>query len=103
MPEVYAIGSELEALRIDIMAGEAESALPGVNERLAKIQDWWRRMRAGEAGLEAPDLEILARTLIGALDIAREAHFALEQWDPALKRIDESLSVEQQLQRPQED
>lgn len=103
LPEIGTVGSELETLRIDIMRGEAQTTLPQANERLAKLLSWWERSRRGEAVPEAPDRETLARTLIGALDIAKAAHIALEQWESALGRIDDMLTIERQLQRPPDD
>jgi tetratricopeptide (TPR) repeat protein len=102
-PAINVISSELEALRIDIMQGRTADALPEVEARLARVEDWWRRRRAGETVPEAPDAEDLARTLIGALDIARQAHFAQEDWEPALRCIDAILEIKQELQRPEED
>ena len=52
---------------------------------------------------EAPDAEDLARALTSALDIARAAHYAQEDWDSALRRIDAVLEVKRALQRPAED
>ncbi len=103
LPAVYALGSELEALRIDIMQGRAAEALPQVESRLAQVDAWWQRQRAGQETPEAPDLENLARTLIGALDIARDGHFAQEDWEAALRRIDAILEVKRFLERPAED
>ena len=52
---------------------------------------------------EAPDAEFLARALISALDIARQAHYAQEDWESALRRIDAMLEVKRALKRPEED
>ena len=101
-PEVHVIGMELEALRLDIAGGDADSALLSVNERLANIEDWWRRVGAGEVVPAAPDSEVLARALIGGLDIAKQAHIAMEQWDPALQLIDSKIAVKEQLGRSKE-
>jgi len=100
---VNVITSELEALRIDIIQGKHSEALPQVEERLARIEDWWRRQRTGEEVPEAPDSEFLARVLIGALDIAKNAHFACEDWEAALDRIDAIIAIKQTLERPPED
>jgi tetratricopeptide (TPR) repeat protein len=102
-PAIYVIGSELEALRIDIMQGQVEAALPEVEKRLAKVEAWWQQHRSGQPVPEAPDAEYLARVLIGALDIARAAHVAQEDWTAALHRIDAILQVERELERPAED
>ncbi len=102
-PAVNVIGSELEALRIDIMQGQAAQALPQVEARLAQVEAWWQQHRSGQSVPEAPDPEILARALISALDIAREAHFAQQDWEPALRRIDAILEVKRALGRPAED
>ena len=102
-PAVYVIGSELEALRIDIMQGQAAQALPQVEARLAQVEAWWQQHRSGQRVPEAPDPEVLARALISALDIAREAHFAQQDWEPALRRIDAILEVKRALERPAED
>lgn len=50
-----------------------------------------------------PNAEFLARTFIGALDIARNADFARKGWASALKRIDAILEVKRALERPAED
>ncbi len=102
-PEVNVVGSELEALRIDTMQGKAEKALPEVEQRLARMEGWWRRHRAGKQVAEAPDPEVLARAYISALDIAGQAHLALEDWDAALLRVEAVLEAEHVLNRPAED
>ena len=61
--------SEVEALRIDVMQGEAETALPEVESRLDRVRDWWQRSQAGESVAEAPDRTYLGRALVGGLDI----------------------------------
>jgi len=101
-PEIDVIGSELEALRIDIMQGNVDAALPEVETRLAKIKTWWKQHRAGQSVPEAPDAELLARVFIGALDIAKDADYAREDWESALVRLDASLEVERALERPAE-
>ena len=102
-PAINVIGSELEALRIDIMQGKAEAALPQVEARLAQVEGWWQRHRSGERVPEAPDAEALARAFISALDIAKEAHCALDDWESALRRTDTVLEVKRALERPAED
>ena len=66
-PAVYVIGRELEALRIDIMQGEAAQALPQVEARLGQLEAWWQLHRSGQRVPEAPDAEFLARAFISAL------------------------------------
>lgn len=96
------IGSELEALRIDIMRGRVASALPQVAARLARVEEWWQLHRSGQRVPEAPDTEYLARVFIGALDVAANAHVAQEDWTSALHRMDTSLALERALGRPAE-
>ena len=67
-PAINVIGSELEAMRIDIMQGRAAEALPQVEERLARVEDWWQRHRSGQAVPEVPNFEFLARAFISALE-----------------------------------
>jgi tetratricopeptide (TPR) repeat protein len=102
-PAIYMIGPELEALRIDIMQGNAAKVLPQVDTRLAKVEAWWQQHLSGQAVTEAPNAEFLARALISALDIARNAHTAQQDWEPALSRIDAGLAVKRALERPAED
>jgi len=83
-PRVNVLASELEALRIDVKQGGAETALPEVESRLQEVRAWWRRHRAGEPVPEAPDPAFLARVLIGGLDVARQANQALERWEACL-------------------
>ena len=102
-PAVNVIGKELEALRIDITAGNVAEALPQVESRLGQVAGWWRRSRSGEAVPEAPDPEFLARAYIGALDIARKADYARGDWESALRRVDTTLEVKHAMRRPAED
>ncbi len=102
-PAVNVIGSELEALRIDIMQGEAAQALPQVEARLARIETWWRQHRAGHSVPEAPDPAFLARAYLSALDIACQAHNAQQDWEATLPRVDAMLDVRRTLQRPAEE
>lgn len=102
-PAVYVIGKELEALRIEIMQGQVEQALPEVEARLEQVEAWWQAHRSGRGVPEAPDPEYLARAFIGALNIAMQAHFAQRDWESALRRIDAILEVERALERPAED
>ncbi len=102
-PAVEVIGTELEVLRIDIMQGRAEEALPQVEVRLARVEEWWQRHRSGQPVPEAPDPEFLARALIEALDIAKEAQLAQDDWESAVRRTDAILEVKRALHRPAED
>jgi len=102
-PAIKVIASELEALRIDIMQGEAEAALPQIEARLGQVAAWWTQQRSGQPVAEAPDAEFLARAYIGALDIAKDADYAREDWASALNRIEAILEAKQVLRRPAED
>jgi tetratricopeptide (TPR) repeat protein len=97
---VNVLGDELEALRIDVMQGQADAALPQIEERLSKIEGWWTATRAGLPTPDAPNREFLARAMISALDIARQAHYAKRQWEAALKRIDAAIEIGQELKLP---
>jgi tetratricopeptide (TPR) repeat protein len=102
-PAVHCISMELEALRIDIRQGQAAQALPQVEARLAQVKAWWQQHCSGQSVPEAPNSELLARALISALDIAKEAHSAQKNWESALRCIDASLEVERALGRRAED
>ena len=102
-PEVEVIGSELVALRIDIMQGRVTEALPQIEARLAQVEAWWQQHRAGQPVPQAPEAEALARVFIGALDIAKDAYRAQKDWAAALGKTEAILAVEQALQRPAED
>jgi hypothetical protein len=102
-PAIHVIGCELEALRINIMQDKTDTALPEVEWRLAQVQLWWMQHGAGQVVPEAPDAEFLARVFIGALDIARSADFARQNWASALQRIETELDVKRALQRSAED
>ncbi len=102
-PAIYVLGSELEALRIDIMQGRADTALPRIKTQLARVEQWWQRHCSGQPVPEAPDAESLARAFISALDIARQAAYAQEDWPSALRRLDAIVEVERTLARPVEE
>ncbi|CAG1002439.1 hypothetical protein MYXO_03130 [Myxococcaceae bacterium] len=92
-PEINALASQLEALRIAIMQGQAAGVLESIEASLARIEDWQRRAEARENVPQAPDREIRLRALISALDIAKEAHIALKQWPQALAKIERIIEV----------
>jgi tetratricopeptide (TPR) repeat protein len=102
-PAIDVIMSELEALRIEIMQGKVAEALPEVEARLERVEGCWQQHCLGEDVPEAPDPEGLARAIVSALDIARQAHFAQEDWTSALRRIDAILEVERAVKRPTQD
>jgi tetratricopeptide (TPR) repeat protein len=102
-PAIHVIGSELEALRIDIMQGQVAAALPQIETRLEQVAAWWERHRSGQSVPEAPDAEDLARAYISALDIAKDADHARQDWESALRRLDAILDVKRALERPAED
>jgi tetratricopeptide (TPR) repeat protein len=103
LPEIQVLNGKLEALRIDIMQGQVAAALPEVEKRLVRIQEWWQQHRSGKPVPEAPNPEVLARALIGALDIARQGHHALKDWPAALRCMDDILEAQLALRRPVED
>jgi tetratricopeptide (TPR) repeat protein len=102
-PAIDVIGIELEALRIDIMQGQAAEALPEVETRLAQVEAWWQRQLAGQPVPEAPDPTLLARVYIGALDIAAKTYFDQGNLEAALHRVDATITVKRALERPAED
>lgn len=102
-PAVYVLASELGAARIAVMLGQAEEVLGTIEAGVVQIAGWWRRHRAGEKVAEAPDAEFLARALVSALDIARDAQVAREDWKAALGFIDSMLEMGTQLGRQAEE
>jgi tetratricopeptide (TPR) repeat protein len=102
-PAIHVVGSELEALRIDIMQANAAEALPQIESRLTQVEAWWKMQQSGQPVPEAPDAESLARAYVGALDIAKDAHVAQKDWPAALRRIDAIIEVKRALKRPEED
>jgi tetratricopeptide (TPR) repeat protein len=94
---VKVIASELEALRVDVMQGDAERALPEIERRLDEVRGWWRRRRRGETVPEAPEEVFLGRVLIAGLDIARQADQALECWAACLDLLEEIEATNRSL------
>jgi tetratricopeptide (TPR) repeat protein len=97
MPAADVLGSELEALRIDVMLGRAQEALPEIEERLAQVRRWWQQRRAGESVPQAPDTEFLGRLLVGGLNIAGQASLSLERWGACLELVGETEQAEREL------
>ena len=93
-PGVDVVGSELEALRIDVMQGKAREALPSIATLLDPVRTWWQAHRAGQSVPEAPDSDVLGRVLIAGLDIAVQANLALEQWAACLALLEEIEQVQ---------
>jgi tetratricopeptide (TPR) repeat protein len=102
-PEIEVLGSELEALRILIEQGRAAAALPEVETRLVRIQEWWQQHLSGKPVPEAPEPVHLARALISALDIAKECHLVRKDWPACLRCMDDTLEAERALGRPVEE
>jgi len=102
-PEIHVIGRELEALRIDVIQGAAEKALPDIMTRLDKVRGWYRKQRAGKSVQEAPNPETLVRALLGGLDTARQANSSLERWQNCLALLDEMEQVKRELGKSQHD
>jgi len=93
-PRVTVVGSELEALRIDVMQGHAAKALPDIEARLKEVRSWWKAHAEGQPVPEAPDRESSERTLVSGLGIARRANLALERWQGCLDLLDEVEEIE---------
>jgi tetratricopeptide (TPR) repeat protein len=96
-PEVGVVASELEALRIDLMRGEAEQALPEIESRVDRVRDWWQRTQSGESVAEAPNRTVLGRALVSGLDIASGANQRLERWQACLDLLKEIESAKRAL------
>lgn len=102
-PAVEVLARELEAARISVIEGRPEQVDEFIDTAVQQIAGWWHRGTLGENVPEAPDSKFLAVALIGALNIAAEAHFARENWSAALAPITMTLKVMQKLGRPAED
>ncbi|MFO1429069.1 MAG: CHAT domain-containing protein [Candidatus Competibacteraceae bacterium] len=94
---VNVLMSELETLRIDVMHGQVEQALPDIDARLAEVRGWWQRYRAGETVPEAPNAELLGRALVSGLDIAMQANQSLKRWQDCLDLLGETEQIKRTL------
>ena len=72
-PAVDVIGQRAGSPAHRHPAGAGRGGVAASGSATGAVEDWWQRHRSGQSVPEAPDPEYLARTLIGALDIAREA------------------------------
>ena len=102
-PQINIIGSELEALRIDVMQGNAAAALPEIETRLNAARGWWARARAGETVADAPETVFLARARAAGLNIAVQANQALERWDACLTLLAEIEQTEREMGASQQE
>ena len=96
-PLVSVLGAEIDALRVDVLRGDAAGAWDGIEERLAALRGFWERSQAGEEVPEAPDEAALASTFASALDAARRAAAALERWSACLARLEELERVDRSV------
>ncbi len=96
-PRVNILASEFEALRVEVMQGGSERALPEVESRLQEVRDLWRRHCAGESVPEAPDPTFLAQVLLGGLDIADDISLALNRWEARLSFLTEIEETKRSL------
>jgi len=96
-PEIDVLGSELEALRIDIYQGHAERVIPEIERRLAKVRGWWRVHQSGQTVPEAPNADELGRLLVAAIDIAQAASRELKRWQACLALLTEVEEVKRGL------
>lgn len=99
-PAIDVISSEFETLRIDIIQGYAMTAAPKIEALLTRVAPWWLQHQSGQSVPEAPDGEILARVLLGGLNVAMESDFARKDWVSALGRADEIIRMKEELSRP---
>lgn len=95
--------NELEILNIDIRQGEIEKAEPEVTKRLALVCQWWNHYLENHPVPEAPNPEVLARTVIRALNIGENIDELQGNWTSALCRLDAVLDIEHSLARSPED
>lgn len=93
-PAVAILSSEMEALRVRILQGGVDEAVPEIQSRLEQVQAWWHRYRSGHRVPEAPDPEILTRAFIGALDVAMSVDHAREDWRSMLQRANQILEAQ---------
>ena len=96
-PKIQIIGNELEALRLDVMQGQAAAALPEIETRLNAVRGWWAQARAGETVPDAPEPVVLARNLVSGLDIAEDANGQLERWDACLTLLTEIEQIKREI------
>lgn len=101
-PRVFVLGAELEAIRIEILQGNFSSE-GRIRDGLSLLRSWWQAHQSGVPPADAPDLEDLTRTLLGALDITREILVAKESWQEALLTVEESIGLKEALRREQVD
>ncbi len=102
-PRIHLLINELQMLRLDLKKGDIERAEPQVSERLELLTQWWNRYCAGLPVPEAPSAEILARAIIGALNISLRIDVKKMDWPSALAKVDKALTIEQSLSRSMED
>ncbi len=95
-PKINVIGSELEALRIDVFQGKGREVVPEIETRVNEIRNWYQKTRKGENLPEAPDSVFLARALIYGLDVAENANLQLENWEACLSLLKEKEQTEQE-------
>ena len=95
--EVDVISRELEALRIDVMGGRAEDALPEIDARLSRVREWWKAKKAGRPAPEAPNPEDLGRALVSGLDVSHQANHSLQNWEACLDRLTEIEETQREM------
>lgn len=96
-PELDVVQSQLEALRIQLMIGQIPEVVPEIERRLSRIRAWWQASLHREPLSKGLGIENVGRALISALDIARQAYLSEEQWQKALDRTSEILSVKSSI------
>jgi tetratricopeptide (TPR) repeat protein len=101
-PIVNLMINELQMLHLDVRQGYIERAEPQVAERLEIVTQWWNRHEAGQPVPEAPNAELLARAIIGALNIALRIDADKRDWAGALKKVDKVLEIERSISRSPE-
>lgn len=102
-PPIHLLVNELQMLRLDIRNGGVKEAQPQVTERLERLTQWWDRYSAGLPVPEAPNNEMLARAIIGALHISLRIDMLNRDWPNALLKADKVLEIETSLSRSLED
>jgi tetratricopeptide (TPR) repeat protein len=101
--ELDKIHARLEILRQNLNQSSADrrrSILEEVNKQVSTLREWWRRTESGEIVPQAQERRLLSDVLTVGLDVATQCCQTLNDWEGALKLVEERINLMTAERRP---
>lgn len=92
-PIIYSMGSEIAALRVDVIRGNTSLASLQLQPMLEQLRAWWKKGNCKDEDTQYDNSEVLSATLITAIDIAKLINESLRLWRNCLALVREVTAI----------